>query len=55
MIKKYAPLLSIFLIQGRTHCLRFLLSAICAFYITLAFCFDKRLFLKYFENDFKIL
>ena len=28
MIEQYAPLLSLFLIQGRTHCFRFLLSFI---------------------------
>ena len=30
MIEQYAPLLSLFLIQGRTHCFRFLLSFICS-------------------------
>ena len=30
MIKEYAPLLPLFLIQGRTHWLHFLLSFICS-------------------------
>ena len=30
MIEQYAPLLSLFLIQGRAHCFRFLLSFICS-------------------------
>ena len=69
-------LLTLFLIQGRVHCFRFLFSFICswlrnkpapaiinnpisffkkrAFYINLDFCFEKRLFLKYFTNNFKI-
>ena len=77
------PLLSLFLIQGRTHCLLFLLlyvlgsvanpfqqlltvpSVNCylrppffknnrVFYIKFDFFFEKRLFLIYFKNSFKI-